>query len=134
MAGVILSLRREENGHIRSVEPPTRYDTWERGRAGAIGMKKGASAVAIFKVQDAFGGGAVVFGPNYPGIEIAFDPQRSGAHGQAYALSAPLASDPEIDTAVDKLIGELQELRGAAKRALQDYRKRAAAGKGMTSP
>ena len=81
-----------------------------------------------FKVQDSFGGNAIQFGPNYPGIEIALDPQPSAGHGRAYTLSAPLASDREIDAAVDTLISELQNPRTAAKRALQDYRKKAGAG------
>jgi hypothetical protein len=81
--------------------------------------------MATFKVQDAFGGGAIQFGPNYPGIEIALDQPPSGGPSRGYVLSAPLASDLEIDAAVDKLMSELQNLRAAAKQALQDYRKRA---------
>jgi hypothetical protein len=81
-----------------------------------------------FTVQEAFGGSAVTFGANYPGVEIAFKPGALRTHGQSYALSSPLASDREIDGAVDRLKDELEAARAAAKRALKDYKARAAKG------
>jgi hypothetical protein len=81
-----------------------------------------------FTVQEAFGGSAVTFGPNYPGVEIAFKPGGLREHGQAYALTPPLASDKEIDDAVDRLKDEVEAARAAAKRELKDYKARAGKG------
>jgi hypothetical protein len=87
------------------------------------------SNMSPFTVQEAFGGTAVTFGPNYPGVEIAFQPggkrPREHEHGQSYVLTSPLANDQEIDYAVDLLKNDLEATRDIAKRMLKDYQTRA---------
>ena len=82
-----------------------------------------------FTVQESLAGAAVTFGPNYPGVEIALKPPQQLEHGQGYVLTPPLASDKEIDVAVDRLRERLEErleaARVAAKRMLKDYQTRA---------
>jgi len=85
--------------------------------------------MALFKVHDSFGGSAVSFSPNYPGVDISLDigglPSRQ--HDEGLVLFGPLASDSEIDHAVDRLMGEVEDLRRTAKKALKAYLEKAKA-------
>jgi hypothetical protein len=74
----------------------------------------------MFNVQDAFSGNAIGFGPIYRGVELVLDTdQLNSVRGTSYVLSAPLASDREIDEAVNNLIGDLQVIRFTAKQRLK---------------
>jgi hypothetical protein len=76
--------------------------------------------VSKFNVQDAFAGNAIGFGPNYRGVEIVLDTdQLNSMQGTSYVLSGPLASDREIDEAVNNLIGDLEVIRFTAKQRLK---------------
>ena len=81
-----------------------------------------------FTARKAPGGSAVTFGSNYPNVEIAFKPGLLPLHGETYPLTQPLATESEIDLAVDNLKEKLEETRAVAKRKLQDYKARAAKG------
>ena len=74
----------------------------------------------IFNVQDAFGGNAVTFGPNYKGVEIVID--RSGLHQfrDYHILSPVLASKQEVDEAIRNLIADLEVVRVIAVKKLEE--------------
>ena len=73
-----------------------------------------------FNIQDAFLGNAIGFGPNYRGVEIAIDTDKlTSIRGTSYALSAALASDREIDEAINNLIADLEVIRVTAKLRLK---------------
>jgi hypothetical protein len=80
--------------------------------------------MTIFKIQDAFAGTAIGFGPNYPSIEIAAEAAHLSQHGSAFVLTAPLASDREIDDAINALQKGLEALRTIAKQKLVAYSNR----------
>jgi hypothetical protein len=73
-----------------------------------------------FEVQDAFSGNTVGFGPNYRGLEIVINTNKLPVmHGTSYVLSAVLASNREIDEAVNNLIADLEVIRVTAKQRLK---------------
>jgi hypothetical protein len=87
----------------------------------------GMRAMALFKVHESHGRSTVAFSPNYPGVDISLDIRGlpSFQHDEGLVVFGPLASDGEIDDAVDKLIRELQEIRATAKQALKAYLEKA---------
>ena len=78
-----------------------------------------------FQVQEAFGGNAITFSPNYPSVEIAFNASGFKQHGDGFVLTAPLASKREIDEAIGNLIAGLETARAVAIQKLQGYQQRA---------
>jgi hypothetical protein len=80
--------------------------------------------MTLFKIQDAFAGTAIGFGPNYPSIEIALDAGQLKQHGTALVLSEPLPSDRKIDDAINAFQNNLEALGAAAKQRLIAYRDR----------
>jgi len=83
-----------------------------------------------FTVHESSAGSAITSGPTYPGVEIALKPpdgalqaRRRQKRDQSYVLTPPLASDREIDIAVDRLKERLDERLEAARTAAKQMLK-----------
>lgn len=81
-----------------------------------------------FTVKESIAGSSLTFGPAHPSVEIAFKPVLGKEHSQSYELTAHLATDNEIDVAVDRLKEQLEAARATAKRMLKEYKARAGKG------
>lgn len=78
--------------------------------------------MSVFKVEKSFGGTATNFGPGYPSVDLMLDVSAlRQQHSSALVLKGALATEKEIDTAVDDLKHDLESLRRAAKQKLQSY-------------
>ena len=78
--------------------------------------------MSIFKAAKAFGGTATTFGPSYPSIDLMLDiGTLRRQHSGALVLKGALATEKEIDIAIDDLERDLESLRSAAKTKLKSY-------------
>lgn len=78
--------------------------------------------MATFRVQLSLGSTSNWYGPNFPSVEIGLDIKQAAlSGGDPTVFTSRLASEREIDATVNKLIGELEQVRARAKRVLHDY-------------
>ena len=82
--------------------------------------------MSIFRPEESFGGTATSFGPSYPSVDLMLEVGTlRQQHSGALVLKRALATETEIDFAIDDLQRELETLRASAKQKLLSYIARA---------
>jgi hypothetical protein len=77
--------------------------------------------MAIFEARRSSGGNVIMYSMTRPAtVDIVFTPGSLHQHNSSYCLAPQLASDAQIDAAINGLIEQLRIAQKAAKEALKN--------------